>query len=544
MRPLPGLLRALLTAAPLSLGCPGDITIDDDDDDDAGDDDAAGETFPEIELGDWAPCAWVPGQDGAAECATAALPMDYAEPDGDILEVLVKRLPGEPGAGQHWVLHGGPGGSALDEAYYMVFDLPDDFPERSFYAVDHRGIGGSGRLACPDQEAPGSDGGEAVTDAEWDDCVASLQAQWGDALDHVTTTDSARDLATLIQHLRVDDEPVTVWGGSYGTYLAQRYLQVAPDQPTAVILEGISAPGQGFHEYDSSMDRAGQKLMGLCAATPSCAAHFDGDPWAVAEDTIRATDEGHCASLGTDSDFWRAFLGALLFYDKVRDLVPAVVFRLDRCSAGDVDAIVTLYYALYGSARAPGAPELPPWPGLAPRAGNDGQGFSYQLFNHVALSEMWDPAVAGSPAELLEQWRSYTMSTGLEATLAHSAELGWPTFPVDGYHGELAPYDGPLLMLEGGLDAATAPEHLDGVIAHYTGPTQIYALFPEGAHGVTWASPTEDGGDCAYELIAQVVGDPDTPPDTGCLDHLVGVQFDGYVEYNEYLLGTPDAWDD
>jgi len=533
----------------LLTGCtPGGVILLDDDDDTTGDDDDV-TAIPDIEIGDWESCALIPGEGSSgAECAEAWMPMDYGDPDGEQLPVLVKRLRGsDDPSGQLWLLHGGPGASALDDMAYMAHGVPDARPDLTVYAVDHRGIGGSGRLGCPDQEDPDSDWGESISDAEWADCIYAITEQWGDGLDQITTSNSARDLGTLIHHLDGGDDEIFVYGGSYGTYLAQRYLQIFPDQPDGVVIDGISPPGQGFMEYDLGMEITGENMMDACAADPSCAAHFEGDPWTTAQDVVASLDHGHCAALGADSGTLRYLFGALLMYDKVRDLVPAVVHRLERCDDADIEAIVNLWYTYFGVLGETAATRrlLPrrPEPRFIGQAGNDGNGYSHPLFFHIATSDMWDPETGPSYEEAVAAWETYTMATGLTGWVAEMVPR-WPSFPHDEYVGGFSDYTGPLLMLQGGLDPATPVEFADVVGEHYTADAQTWALFPQGAHGLITGSLLPSGDNCGELLYMAFLDDPAAELDTSCIGQTLGVQFDGYPEYTHYFLGTPDAWGD
>lgn len=504
-----------------------------------------GETAPDaptVEVGDWSPCDLEPGSgDQEAECADAELPWDYGDPTAGTFTAMVKRVPAHapPSTGQVWVLHGGPGASAVDDLDYLPAGLRELRPDLDVYAVDHRGIGGTAMLACPAQDA-GSDEGEVVTEDEWPDCIAALQASWGEHLDHINVTSSAHDVGALIDVLSEPDLPVFVYGGSYGTYLAQRYLQLHPDQASGVVLDGISVPGRGFKGYDAGMNGAGQALFELCAREDACASHFDGDPWQTAEGLIEAFDSGHCPALGTNGDFIRYFLGALLMYDRVRDIVPAVVHRLDRCNDDDVDAIVHLYYA-YTGAVGEDAARPAHRPGLT--AGNDGEGYSILLFYHVALSEMWYRPGEVDPVQVQAEWEATTMATGLETWLA--ARLAdWPRFPEDAWQGELPSPRVPMLMLQGGLDAATVDEPAREAASHYALDHQTLAWFPTGAHGLLEGSTLPDGTHCGQDLFQQFLADPTRELDLGCIDEVLPVQWDGWSEYNAYFLGTDDAWGD
>lgn len=514
------------TLAALLLSCvdrplgPGDSSVED-----------SGDTG-EVEGWTWSDCDLEPGTgDEAAECTWVDLPLDHDDPTAGTLPAMVKRRPGT-GPGQVWVLHGGPGASAIDELAWLPARLLATRPDLSVYAVDHRGIGATARLGCPEQESDG-----IVEDAEWPDCVAAMQAEWGEALPLLTTRQSARDIGWLIEHLAEAQEPVFIYGGSYGTYLALRYLQDFPDQPTGVILDGISPPGRGFVGYDAGMSAIGEELMALCGEDAGCAGHFTEEPLAVAQGLIEKYDTGHCPALGTNGDFIRYFLGSMLFYDKVRDMVPATVFRLDRCSTDDVDTIVTLYYALNGALGQ--GPRLP----VPPKAGNDGQGFSYGLFFHVALSEMWYAPGQVTETEVAAAWQELTMSTGLETWLAPKLDW-WPVYDKDPLWGQVPAYTGPLLMLQGGLDPATVPEPVLELATHFTGPAQTLAFFPQGAHGLIDGSTLPDGSNCGEALFQAFLQEPQAELDLGCIAQTQGVQWDGYEVYNQYFMETDDIWGD
>jgi pimeloyl-ACP methyl ester carboxylesterase len=272
---------------------------------------------------------------------------------------------------------------------------------------------------------------------------------------------------------------VFLWAGSYGTWLAFRYLHLFPTQPAGVVLEGVSPPGRGFLGYDTELDEVGRALLALCAADASCASHLGTDPAARAEATLAAVDAGHCAVLGTNADFWRTFLGTMLMYAQVRDLVPAVLYRLERCETDDSRAIAHLYHRLFDP--APAVAETEP-------------SVSMPLFFHVALSEMW--AAPRSVEEAEDAWRATIFSTALEVRLARRAP-SWPVYAPDGFEATLPRYEGPLLLLQGGLDPATPARHVLGLGQTYAAAGQTTALFPRASHNLVGSTPTADGRDCA-----------------------------------------------
>lgn len=96
---------------------------------------------------DWSACE----DDASFQCATAQVPLDYANPTGQTIDIALKKLPstsGEP-IGTLFVNPGGPGGSGVEhvsagEAAFSA-DLRSNFDIIGF---DPRGVGASAPLTC------------------------------------------------------------------------------------------------------------------------------------------------------------------------------------------------------------------------------------------------------------------------------------------------------------------------------------------------------------------------------------------------------------
>jgi len=517
----------LLTGVLLSLGCSdrGSLTTPS-----ATDDDPDGTL--ELTYADWTPCAWEPGVDTArAECTHVELPLDYGDPQGATLKVLVKRLPADgEEAGQYWVLHGGPGASAIDDLSGLSYGLEAEFPDYGLYAVDHRGIGGSGQLTCPQQESSGSDGGTVITLTEWPGCLEHLDDEWGEDLPFLNTTNSARDIGTLIDLFAAGDAEIFVYGGSYGTYLAQRYLHLFPEQPSGVILDGIMPATRTFVGYDGLMNDTAHDLFDLCAADPQCSDHFAGDPWQVATDVVMDLDNGHCASLGSTTADMRTILGYLSIYWPVRDYLPALTHRIERCTVDDAAAIIQFVDVILGASID------------GNRAVNDGLGRSNVLGKYIAMSELWDPQTAPTPAQAEASLDSYTMALGVEWEMAN-LQATWPFFELDAYHDVLPAYRGPLMMMQGGLDPATVTSEAQKLENEYTGTGQTWAFFPFGAHGLVTTTYTAGGQLCGYDLVRSFMDDPAADLDLGCIDDVLPPDFTGDPATSLVLFGAEDPWE-
>jgi pimeloyl-ACP methyl ester carboxylesterase len=211
----------------------------------------------------------VPGSAGAApptaigwvacgerlECASVAVPLDWARPHGRMIRLAVARhLATDPAhrVGSLLVNPGGPGDSGVDEVTDRGAEL-DARTEGRFDIVgwDPRGSGRSAPVSCF--------AGPAERAAFWGDLVVpttradeqrylartvALAKRCGERngalLAHISMADQARDL----DHLRalVGDRRLTFFGESNGTLMGQTYANLFPDRVRAMALDGIVDP--------------------------------------------------------------------------------------------------------------------------------------------------------------------------------------------------------------------------------------------------------------------------------------------------------------
>jgi len=527
-------ILTLLTPAACHKGGNDSPAVPDDpivgpDDTDPGPDDSDPEP---IEV-TWQICSLYEGAgDDRAECAEVQMPLFYDSKDERTAPVYVKRLlaSGES-EGQLWLLHGGPGASGVEEFGFWMDEIASYIDTLDIYTLDHRGVGRSDRLGCPEQEDPSSEWGSYVTDEEMDGCIAYMTCHWGDGLNGITTTASAIDVGELIELTRAPGQKILVWGGSYGTYIGHRYMQLFPDQPDGVILEGIAPAGTSFVHYDHFFNINAEKLFDLCGEDPLCSSKLGDEPWSLIEELLPMLDEGHCKPkpLSMDGYTFKMILAGMLYYSGVRELVPAAVYRANRCNEDDKAVLLNLYYAIFGDSGV--------WGASSPY-------YSYMLGNHITASELWDNDDPPSMEEL--------QAVIDEATICPESSLGmgeiydkWPRYPRDAYDDVFADFTRPLLMLQGGVDPATPIEKAQVLEPLYDGDFQTFALFPDATHNVIAGTPVDgESMDCGYQLFLDFLRDPYEELDTSCMDQILPIDFNGDPEYTYYLLGTTDTWGD
>ena len=193
---------------------------------------------------DWEPCETNADQD----CGTLTVPVDYADPGGETLELSLLRVPASGArVGSMVVNPGGPGarGTSYAAAAGQVFREPllESFDIVGF---DPRGVGRSDPVDCltdaelddylagdptPDTTAEVADYKAAVL-SFGDRCVAAS----GPIVGHVTTIEAARDMDVL--RAALGEETLTYFGASYGTKLGATYAELFPEQVGRFVLDG------------------------------------------------------------------------------------------------------------------------------------------------------------------------------------------------------------------------------------------------------------------------------------------------------------------
>lgn len=468
---------------------------------------------------EWSKCDLRDAGDGKAECASIPVPLDYANPSAGTLSLAIKRV---PAAGSEvrtvWFVDGGPGdaGRASLGKVAGVFARDSGL---AIYTFDHRGVGGSAPLECPEQRAPKSPDGAELTPKEWAPCVAHLKATRPD-LPYIAVTQAARDLDLLVNRFREPGALTTVWGVSYGTFLTWEYLRVATRLPDAVIVDGIVPPDWSFAEFDAGLDRMGRRVIGLCSADSACGARTGGDPAGVIRAAAESLEAGPCRKTGLTPAMYRLVQGNLLMAgDPIRRLIPVLGFRVARCLPRDRKAVLALFKNLFESGVV-GEDPLKQNP-IAQR--------------HLALSALWHDTDPDSAA-LDRAIDTALVTTAVSAAFARTRP-DWPLAPGPTSR-ELPQYTGPLLMLHGELDPTMPPERLAALRTHFTGKAQTFAIVTGAGHVTINENP------CVRSIYVAFLAAPAAVPDTTCLAGLKRPSMVPDTATARRVFGTDDIWGD
>lgn len=190
-----------------------------------------------------------------AECATVKVPRDYDKPAGAKVELgllRVKARDPKKRLGSLFVNPGGPGGPAIDIAYYSREIFSPEVTDRfDIVGMDPRGLGVSDNVKCfPGlrQQEPAMAGYQvsfpytAAQEKAWIKTSKALgKACSKNALaKSMSTTEVVRDMELMRR--AVGDKKLSYLGWSYGTYIGQVYANMFPDRFRAVVVDGVIDP--------------------------------------------------------------------------------------------------------------------------------------------------------------------------------------------------------------------------------------------------------------------------------------------------------------
>jgi pimeloyl-ACP methyl ester carboxylesterase len=314
---------------------------------------------------DWSPC--VEPELSRYQCATANVPLDYAQPHGPTLPLAVLRQPAadpEHRIGTLFTAVGGPGGSGFTWARQGEL-FPGELSRRfDVVTFDQRGIGRSAQVRCfanadeqqrfwlnspqppanPEQERAAERGSRAL--------AAGCAAHDGALIAHLTTVDAARDMDLLRR--AVGDAKLSYQGGSYASYLGEVYGALFGERVRALQLSAMMDPEAYTNDSSAAVaDTAAgtEEVLGeffrLCtqAGQPKCA--FAGEDVRARDrallDRLRqgpiVVGKGETAAQVSYGDAVQAH--AIMLYDSQRGWsgLADLLAELERGADGNPDVV-------------------------------------------------------------------------------------------------------------------------------------------------------------------------------------------------------------
>lgn len=376
-----------------------------------------------------------------ARCGTVSVPEDRQRPDGRKIALNVIVLPAAPSdvtLPPLFDIAGGPGLPATANVAFYATDGSAYGAGRDIILVDQRGTGASNPLHCPAFYKPEATYRPLYPVEEVRRCRQSLE-QKAD-LTKYGTTDAVADLDAVRAALGY--KQIDLFGLSYGSIVAQRYLATFPDRVRAAVLMGVapasSLPPKG---HGAAGQQAFTKLAAQCRLDPACSAAFD-PPADLDGARTRLKD---IAGAPPEEVFFEK-LRSLMYQPAGARRVPLI---LNRAAAGDLAPF-------YAATRA------------SPFMYADGMAFTVICSESMALMNVAKARTAAKGT----LFGDYRLRRQQEAC----AE--WPRAKVSADHLKPVKSNVPVLLVSGELDSVTPPE----------GTAEVAKGLPNAKHVVISAS--------------------------------------------------------
>ncbi|EQC42617.1 hypothetical protein SDRG_00346 [Saprolegnia diclina VS20] len=505
-----------------------------------------------------------PYADLAVECLNLQVPLCYPGvcTSKKTISIFLKRIPATrpttPGKAV-WLLQGGPGSPSQGMEGYMASVYTTANGSMSLYTMDHRGVGRSSALSasCPEiRVLDGKDGDSAVIS----NCFQKLKDTYGhEAPKGFSVTSAGTDLAALIESPLLAADDVFVYGASYGTYLAERLMHLAPKNVKGYILDGIvsESPVSMFSAWDRDVANVEKTYYGFCDKDPICGSkigpnsqQFAFDLFAKLDANDTACAQAIYAAKGLPSDFVGSALREMVISYWQRNMIPSVLYRLAKCVV-DVKSETRFLKGLLGlpiedSDEEYEANETDVVPGdkVTGNAAMD-----TLLYFNIAMNELWElPSPSYDRLEV--DANKISWSTTAFATTYKLMWLclvrnmddpvcednGWTkqkqafAYDRDMYWNKTAavPAGASVLMLTGGLDIQTKPDYAVAEFNSMAGSNKLSLLFPTGGHGITATTPTNSLGEtCGIDILNMYLQSDGnlSAIDTRCMANVLPLDF-------------------
>ena len=293
-------------------------------------------------------------------CSTLTVPLDYARPDGQTIDIAVLKVPaGDPDRrlGSLVVNPGGPGAPGTDYAASAGIAFRPPLRERyDVVGFDPRGTGSSDPVDCLGDDQldryiasdPAPDtAAERQEYAGWVQAIGrGCPARSGPLAAHVSTVEAARDMDVLRSAL--GERKLDYFGASYGTKLGATYAELFPRQVGRFVLDGAVDLSIGPREL--GLEQAAGFETALRAYVEDCVENDDpcflGDSvdegLATISDLLDQIDQDPLpTSLGRDLEVGNAFYGVVApLY--VRDYWYLLSQALQQAMDGDGTTLLRL----------------------------------------------------------------------------------------------------------------------------------------------------------------------------------------------------------
>lgn len=460
-------------------------------------------------------------------CGYVVVPEDHANPAAQHIRlavVVVKDNSDDHQPDPVLLLSGGPGERVVADAPMLVPFLESIYPNRDLVLFDQRGVGLSEPvLECPEflaaqfemlDETDNAVVAEIVHDAT--KACANRLADEGHNLSAYNTTQNAADVDAVRRALGYDQ--VNLYGGSYGSLLAQAVMRDHPENIRSVVLTSVLPLEKSlFVDASATTAQAILRLLDTCAADDACNAAYPDLQIKLFEviDRLNAEPVPVTVTNPLDGESYDALLTGetvranLVTFLYTTQIIPVLPQAIDDVYNGDYELMTQL-----SSTRLALLDLL-------------SRGMTFSV---VCTEDL----IGRTPDDLLaviaSMPRQLVVGTEPETIMEHGIFgicADWPVAEADSAVKEPLVSDIPTLVLAGELDPVTPPEYGE-LVADYLSNGYFYTL-PGVGHNIIVE-------ECAGQLASAFLTDPSQAPDVACIADMPGLVFDLPTETPDLML--------
>jgi len=452
------------------------------------------------------------------ECGFVVVPEDHNDPGGPTIRlsiVVLKDQSTEHQPDAVILLSGGPGEKTVHNAAAVAQLLAPIHPNRDLILFDQRGVGLSEpALECPEWvqaafdllDEPNPDVALQTIDNALMACRDRLVSE-GYNLTMYNTIQNAADVNAIRVALGYDQ--INLWGGSYGSLLAQATMRDHPQGIRSVAIVSVLPLEKSlFVEASTTISNAVIRLLDACAADPACHSAYpdlqgvlfevidqlNGEPIHI---TVTNPLDGQSYDEILTGDTVLGNLVTFLYFTQIIPVLPQAVYDVHNENYELMTQLSSTRLALFEALS---------------------RGMMYSVM-------CTDDLIGRTPEGLLNIRaalpRQLVGSADPEFVIEHGIFgicENWPVEEADPWVKEPLVSDIPTLVLTGEFDPVTPPEY-GQLVASYLSDSYFFEL-PGIGHDILVAS------ECARSIIGDFIADPTQAPDGACIAEMKGVAFD------------------
>jgi pimeloyl-ACP methyl ester carboxylesterase len=449
-------------------------------------------------------------------CGYVTVPQEHAKPDGKMIRLavaVVNSASDTPEPDPLVMLAGGPGQSAL-AAFVPLLAAPgfEGFrARREVVLVEQRGtLYSTPFLQCEEvfefkMETLARDLSDEEEKALKLKALTACRDRFVEAGVNLSAYNSVENAADVVMVLSaLGYEAFNLYGGSYGTMLAQHIMRDNPDRVRSAILDAVAPlrhePNLLYKAHGT--DRALRLLFVRCEADAACNEAYpdlekvyfelvdrlNEDPAML---QIQNPDTGEVHDVLLTGDRLVSLTRDLLYATALLPDLPGTIYDM---AAGDY-TLIELFESrlLFSLDMADG------------------------LYNSVICTELADFTKADmADAEGLYPKVAEVVQDLIDKVMLQPCQV-WGVEHLGDYVTESVTGEVPTLLLSGEFDP-TVPPHLAEVTAEKLTNAHLYT-FPGVGHSVLGSS------ECATSMMLAFLDDPTQAPDASCVDEMPGLVF-------------------